>query len=118
MNKQIHKQLKKERRHKRVRAKISGTAERPRLSVFKSNRGLYLQLIDDLKGLTLVNAHVREITNKDLKKTEASTELGKLLAERAVAKNISAVVFDKGACKYHGRIKAVADGAREGGLKF
>jgi large subunit ribosomal protein L18 len=118
MNKQIHKQLKRERRHKRIRAKISGTADRPRFSVFKSNRGLYLQLIDDLSGQTLVSAHSKEIKKEVLKKTEIATELGKLLAEKASAKKISVVVFDKSSYKYHGRVKAAADGARAGGLKF
>ncbi|PIT94408.1 50S ribosomal protein L18 [Candidatus Falkowbacteria bacterium CG10_big_fil_rev_8_21_14_0_10_39_9] len=118
MNKQIAKNDKMARRHGRVRAKISGTVLRPRLSVFKSNAGLYLQLIDDQKGLTLVSAHSREIKAENKKKTDISLELGKLLAKKAVEKKIQSVVFDRGSYRYHGRVKAVADGAREGGLQF
>ncbi|MDI3496336.1 MAG: large subunit ribosomal protein [Patescibacteria group bacterium] len=105
------------RRHGRVRVKISGTAKRPRLSVFRSNRGMYLQLIDDNEGKTLVSAASREIKEKG-KKIELSFKLGKLIAEKAKKQKIEAVVFDRGSYKYHGRVKAVADGAREGGLKF
>lgn len=105
------------RRHGRVRAKISGTAARPRLSVFRSNRGLYLQLIDDTTGQTLVGAHSKELKEAG-KKVDQAMSLGKLLAEKAQAKKITSVVFDRGFYKYHGRVKAVAEGAREGGLKF
>ncbi len=118
MNKQKKIQQGRERRHKRIRAKIAGTAEKPRFSVFRSNRGMYLQLIDDVRGQTLVSAHSKEITAKVEGKVGLATELGKLLASKAVAKKISTVVFDKSFYKYHGRVKAVADGAREGGLKF
>ncbi|MCU0679859.1 MAG: 50S ribosomal protein L18 [Planctomycetes bacterium] len=111
------KQEKRERRHNRVRFKISGTTEKPRLSVFKSNRGMYLQLIDDSKNQTIVSVQIKEIKIKD-KKTNIATEMGKLLAQKALAKKIDQVVFDRGGYKYHGRIKAVADGAREAGLKF
>lgn len=115
-NNKVKKQ-KQTRRHAKVRSQISGTADRPRLSVFRSNTGLFLQLIDDLKGVTLAS-----VSNKDLKakgaKTEASFELGKLIAEKAKAKKIGTVVFDRSSYKYHGRVKAVADGAREGGLIF
>ena len=115
-NNKVNKQ-KQIRRHARVRSQISGTAERPRFSVFRSNKGLFLQLIDDLSGTTLVS-----VSNKDAKtkgtKTDLSFELGKLIAEQAKAKKISAVVFDRSSYKYHGRVKAVADGAREGGLVF
>ncbi len=105
------------RRRGRVRVKISGTALRPRLSVFRSNRGMFLQLIDDTKGKTLVSAHIKEVKEKGAK-TELSLALGKLLAEKAQAKKISEIVFDRSSYKYHGRVKAVAEGAREGGLKF
>jgi len=118
MNKQKAKQLIKARRHGRVRAKVKGAAECPRFSVFRSNRGMYLQLIDDVGGKTLASAFTKEIKAKKLKKTEMAATLGKLLAEKAMAKNISKVVFDKGAYKFHGRVKAAAVGARAAGLKF
>ncbi len=105
------------RRSKRVRVKIRGTAERPRLSVFRSLKHLYVQLIDDGTGRTLVSVKDDEIKNKG-KKSELALAVGKLLARKAQAKKIEAVVFDRGGYKYHGRIKAVAEGAREGGLKF
>ena len=118
MDKQIVRQVKRIRRHARIRAKIKGTLERPRFSVFRSNRGMALQLIDDEAGKTLVSAVVKEIKAKKLNKTEMAAELGKLLAEKAVAKKIGQVVFDKSFYKFHGRIKAAAEGARAGGLKF
>ncbi|HNW55614.1 MAG TPA: 50S ribosomal protein L18 [bacterium] len=105
------------RRHRRVRAKISGTADCPRLCVFRSNRGMYLQAIDDTKGLTLVSAHSREIKTKGTK-TEISQALGALLAERLVAKKVNQVVFDRGGNAYHGRVQAAAEGARQAGLQF
>lgn len=105
------------RRKNRIRAKISGNAEKPRLSVFRSNRGMFLQLIDDVKGATLVSAHSVEIKAKD-KKVVIGMELGKLLAKKAVEKGIKRAVFDRSSYKYHGRVKAVADGAREGGLQI
>ena len=117
MDKNKIKNERQDRRHGRVRAKVSGSAIRPRLSVFRSNRGMFLQLINDETGQTLVSAKTQEIKTA-LAKTEKSLELGKLLAEKAKAKNISSVVFDRGCYKYHGRVKAVADGAREGGLQF
>jgi len=117
MNKARVKKIKKVRRHKRVRAKNSGTGKRPRLSVFKSNKGMYLQLINDEKGHTLASAYSSEIKKKE-KKTVISFELGKLIAKKALAKKITRVVFDRGGNKYHGRIEAAARGAREGGLKF
>ena len=116
MNSQKIKQVKRIRRKARVRVKISGSAERPRLSVFRSNKGMYLQLIDDQAGKTLVSAHSQEL-KKD-KKIIVSFELGKLIAQKAKEKKIETVVFDRSGYKYHGRIKSVADGAREGGLKF
>lgn len=117
MNKQKEQQLKKDRRKGRIRVKISGIVGRPRLSVFKSNKGMQAQLIDDSVGKTLASADSKEIKNIG-QKTQTSFELGKLLAAKAVAKKISKVVFDRGGYKYHGRVKALADGAREGGLTF
>ncbi len=105
------------RRHGRVRAKVSGTATCPRLSVFRSNRGMFLQLIDDINGLTIVSAKLNEV-KKTSGKIESSKELGQLIAQKAKTKKITKIVFDRGFYKYHGRVKAVAEGAREGGLKF
>ncbi len=116
INDKLKKQQQK-RRHSRVRAKISGTAKRPRLSVFRSNKGMYLQLIDDEKSKTIASASILEIKSK-AGKIDVGTELGKLIAKKAGAKKIKEVVFDRGSYKYHGRVKAVAEGAREGGLKF
>ncbi|OHA14254.1 MAG: 50S ribosomal protein L18 [Candidatus Tagabacteria bacterium RIFCSPLOWO2_01_FULL_39_11] len=113
-----HKRQVRARRHKRARSKISGTSKRPRLSVFRSNKHIYLQLIDDEKGKTLLGFSDAALKDKKRKKTEKAREAGKELAERASAKKISNVVFDKGEYKYHGRIKEAAEGAREGGLKF
>jgi|WetSurMetagenome_2_1015567.scaffolds.fasta_scaffold20028_4 large subunit ribosomal protein L18 len=118
MNKQIAKQVRRERRHARIRAKINGTAECPRFSVFRSNKGLFLQLIDDEAGKTLASASQKELKGKKINKTEAAFELGKILAAKAIEKKISKTVFDKGAYRFHGRVKAAAEGAREGGLKF
>ena len=117
------KQINKDRRKARIRAKVKGTAETPRLSVFRSSRGMYLQLIDDQNGKTLVSAHSKEvkISAKDKegsKKTDISFELGKLIAKKAVEKNIKQAVFDRGGNKYHGRVMAAAEGAREGGLEL
>jgi large subunit ribosomal protein L18 len=117
MDKHKIKNARQDRRHGRVRAKVSGSELRPRLSVFRSNRGMFLQLINDENSQTLVSAHTREIKSAGTK-SDKSLELGKLLAEKAKVKGISAVVFDRGCYKYHGRVKAVADGAREGGLQF
>lgn len=111
------KQAKRIRRKGRVRARVSGTAECPRLTVFRSNRGIYAQIINDEIGKTIVSVSAKEIkTTGD--KTAVSSELGKLIAEKAVAKNIGRVVFDRNGYKYHGRVKALAEGARQGGLKF
>lgn len=117
MDKHKIKNARQERRHGRVRAKVSGSELRPRLSVFRSNRGMFVQLINDENSQTLASAHTKEIKNPGAK-TDKSLELGKLLAEKAKAKGITSVVFDRGCYKYHGRVKAVADGAREGGLQF
>jgi len=107
----------RERRHLRVRAKLQGTAEVPRLSTFRSNQHIYAQLIDDQKGQTILECSDLSLQKKDNKKSLAKA-LGQLLAEKALAKKIEKVVFDRGGRQYHGRIKALAEGAREGGLKF
>jgi large subunit ribosomal protein L18 len=140
----LEKQEKRHRRHKRVRAKIFGTAERPRLCVFRSAKHIYAQLIDDEKGQTLIAASDQELKRKSsakkpkitrpglverkkelrdkekerIGKVAIASEVGKLIAERALKKKIGKVVFDRGGYQYHGRIKALAKGAREGGLKF
>ncbi len=101
-----------------IRKKISGTAELPRLSVYKSNKGIYAQLIDDINGHTLAHATSLEAGEKNYADVSASKEVGKSLAERAVAKGISSVVFDRNGYLFHGKVKALADGARDGGLKF
>lgn len=107
------------KRHKRVRAKISGTPERPRLCVFRSETNIYAQVIDDVNGVTLVSASSLE---KDFAcegtKSDAAKQVGVNVAERAKAKGIETVVFDRGGYVYHGRVKALAEGAREGGLQF
>jgi large subunit ribosomal protein L18 len=107
------------RRHKRVRGKVHGTAERPRLVVFRSNRGIAAQLVDDLTGRTLASASWLEL-KKSFKgdKSGQATEVGKLLAASAKKAGIEACVFDRAGYLYHGRVKALADGAREGGLSF
>ena len=110
--------LKKARRKARIRAKISGTKEKPRLSVFRSNRQLYAQLIDDEHGRTLASASTRGIPGKQGNKTVKAGETGKLLAEAAKKAGIAKAVLDKGAYKYHGRIKSLADAARDAGLKL
>ena len=134
------KRVKRIRRHKRVRAKISGTAKVPRLCVFRSNKHIYTQIINDEKSQTLISAGDKEIKKSDIKNKEVTTEMkkekdeknkesltgkiyiaysvGKLIAKKAEEKKINKVVFDRGGYKYHGRIKALADGAKEGGLKF
>ena len=104
-------------RHRRVRKKVKGTPEQPRLCVFRSLKAIYAQVIDDSEGKTLVAASSAE-TSAEGPKTSASAAVGKLLAERAAAQGITRVVFDRGGYKYHGRVKALADGAREGGLQF
>lgn len=117
MNKNKNKKELQLRRHNRVRAKISGTAERPRISVFRSLAHVYVQLIDDTTGKTLVSARDTEV-KAGKTKTDKSKEVGKLLAEKALALKIESAVFDKGASKFHGRVKAIAEGAREAGLKI
>jgi large subunit ribosomal protein L18 len=106
------------KRRRRVRAKISGSAERPRISVFRSNRGIFAQLIDDETGRTLASVNWVEPELRGLGRMEQATRAGALLAERAKAAGVESAVFDRGGYKYHGRVKALADGAREGGLAF
>ena len=107
------------RRHKRVRGAVSGTAERPRLNVFRSAKNIYAQIIDDVAGVTLASAST---TEKDFAgyggNKDAAKKVGMLVAERAKAKGITVVVFDRGGYVYHGRVQELADGAREGGLQF
>lgn len=122
MIKKINKNAIRQKRHIRVRAKISGTAERPRLSVYRSTNHIYAQIIDDVKGVTLVScstmakdmvAQVKEMT-----KVEAAKFVGETVAKKAIAAGINEVVFDRGGYLYTGRVKSLADGAREAGLKF
>lgn len=122
MIKKEDRNLKRIKRHLRIRKKVKGTPEKPRLAVFKSEKHIYAQIIDDTKGHTLVSASTldKELRQK-LSKTyniEAAKEVGKLIAQRALSLGIKTVVFDRGGFKYHGRIKALADAAREAGLKF
>ena len=107
------------KRHKRVRSKIYGTPERPRLNVFRSETNIYAQIIDDTKGVTLVSASSLEKSFEGTgSNMEAAKKVGQIVAERAKAAGIEAVVFDRGGYLYHGRVKALAEGAREGGLQF
>jgi large subunit ribosomal protein L18 len=108
----------RQRRRYRVRAKISGTAERPRLSVYRSNKGVFAQLIDDVDGKTLAAANWTEEGLRDLGRTEQAKKAGELLAERAKKAGVEQCVFDRSGYRYHGRVKALAEGAREGGLEF
>ena len=127
------KQEGRRRRHKRVKAKISGTAVRPRLCVFRSNKYIYAQLINDEKGHTILSSKETDLKNSKTflpnknkklkeetrtKKVIIAYEVGRIIAEKALKQKIKKVVFDKGGYKYHGRVKALADGAREGGLRF
>ena len=109
-------------RHIRLRNKVSGTAERPRLSVFRSLHHIYAQVIDDTTGRTLAAASsvdaIKEAGGPIIPKINASAAVGKLVAERAIAEGITQVVFDRGGCKYHGRVKALAEATREAGLQF
>lgn len=108
----------RERIKKSIRKKLEGTAARPRLSVFKSNTAIYAQVIDDSKGVTLLAASSRDLDKKGGVKVEISKNVGKKLAEKALASGIQQVVFDRNGYLYHGNVKALAEGAREGGLKF
>jgi len=115
-----NKQVVRFKRKLRIRARLEGNSERPRLSVFRSNQNLYVQLVDDTKGHTLVAASTleEELKGKVASSIAGAKQLGNLIAKRALAKNISQIVFDRSGYLYHGRIKALADAAREGGLKF
>ena len=104
------------KRRRRVRAKVTGTAERPRISVRRSNRGIFAQLVDDVAGTTITAVQWTEPELRDLGKSEQSAKAGELLAQRAKAAGIESAVFDRGGYQYHGRVKAFADGVREGGL--
>jgi large subunit ribosomal protein L18 len=122
MAKTDQKRVARLRRHRRVRARISGTSERPRLNVFRSSEHIYAQVIDDLAGTTLASASTIDTELRkqcaDLNKTEAARTVGKALAERAKKAGITTVIFDRGGWKFQGRVKALAEGAREGGLEF
>jgi large subunit ribosomal protein L18 len=106
------------KRRTRIRGKISGTPERPRVSVFRSNRGIYAQLIDDTRGVTIVAARSQEVDASGLDKTAAARKVGELLGQRARGAGVEKVVFDRSGYLYHGRVKALAEGAREAGLVF
>ena len=108
----------RERRALRVHSRVRGTSERPRLSVFRSNKAIWAQIIDDSVGRTLASAGSISVTDKGLSKTDQASKVGELLAERAKAAGIESVVFDRGSYLYHGRVKALAEGARQGGLDF
>lgn len=110
----------RKKRHARVRTKISGTAARPRLNVFRSNKHIYAQLIDDATGVTIVSASTmdKDFGSESKSNTEAAAKVGELIAKKAVEKDIKSVVFDRGGYLFHGRVKALADAARENGLEF
>jgi large subunit ribosomal protein L18 len=116
----LDKNATRKKRHARVRAKLSGTSARPRLNVFRSNKHIYAQLIDDMSGVTLASASTldKELTLESTSNLEAAQKVGELVAKRAVEKGISSIVFDRGGYLYHGRIQALADAARENGLQF
>lgn len=116
MKKASNKDISKIRRATRIRKKLLATSNRPRLTVFRSNVNIYAQIIDDSKAKTLVSASSKELKIKQ--KTEQATEVGKLIAKKALDAKVKSVVFDKGSYRFHGRVKALADGAREGGLVF
>jgi large subunit ribosomal protein L18 len=106
------------RRHRRIRGTITGTADRPRLVVFRSNRGIFAQLVDDAAGATLASAGWLQLSSFSGSKTEQAAEVGKSLAQAANKAGVTTCVFDRGGYLYHGRVKALAEGAREGGLTF
>lgn len=106
------------KRHRRIRGRITGTCERPRIAVFRSNKEIYAQAIDDSAGATLAAARSAEVDKAGLDKSGVAKKVGELLAQRVLAKDIESVVFDRSGYLYHGRVKALAEGARQGGLKF
>ncbi|MFD1708096.1 50S ribosomal protein L18 [Siminovitchia sediminis] len=110
----------RKKRHARVRTKVSGTGARPRLSIYRSNKNIYAQLVDDEKGITLASASTldKELNIESAGNVEAAQKVGELIAKRAAEQNIKSVVFDRGGYLYHGRVKALADAARENGLEF
>jgi large subunit ribosomal protein L18 len=108
----------RQRRHRRVRARVAGTPARPRLAVYRSNRGIYAQVIDDDAGRTLAAASSQTLENASGSKSDLATAVGREVARRAIEAGVARVVFDRGGYLYHGRVKALADGAREGGLEF
>lgn len=110
----------RKKRHARVRSKLTGTAARPRLNVFRSNKHIYAQLIDDVNGVTLVSASTldKEVSLESTGNVDAAVKVGELVAKRAVEKGVTVIVFDRGGYLYHGRVKALADAARENGLEF
>jgi len=114
------KKLNKDRRHRRVRASISGTKERPRVSIFRSNKHIFVQFIDDDSGRTILSSKIFSASKTKIKgdKTDKAVEVGKIIAEKAKEAGISQVVFDRGGYRYHGRVKALADSLRAGGLKL
>ena len=114
----LTKPAKRLKRRRRVRAKIVGTAARPRISVYRSNRGIFAQLIDDDAGRTIAAVNWTEADLRSLKPMEQATKAGELLADRAKAAGVDTAVFDRGGYQYHGRVRALAEGAREGGLQF
>ncbi|XJZ27454.1 50S ribosomal protein L18 [Bacillota bacterium Lsc_1132] len=116
----IDKNATRKKRHARVRAKLSGTSTRPRLNVFRSNKHIYAQIIDDMNGVTLASASTldKDLNLESSSNVEAAQKIGELVAKRAVEKGITSVVFDRGGYLYHGRIQALADAARENGLQF
>ena len=110
--------LKRERRHKKIRKEIFGTKDRPRLCVFRSNAHIYVQIINDENAKVLISVSDLDLKKSKMKKTETAEEVGKLIAEKALENKIEKIVFDRGGFVFHGRIKALAEGARKGGLKF
>lgn len=114
----LARQQKRTRRHRRVRLRVMGMPDRPRMTVFRSNKGIYAQVIDDLEGKTLISASSVEIKESGLKKAQMAEKVGELLATKAKEKNIDKVVFDRGSYLYHGRVKSLAEGARKGGIQF
>jgi large subunit ribosomal protein L18 len=118
MFKTIDKNAQRQKRHRRMRFQIKGTPERPRLNVFRSNKQIYAQIIDDINQVTLAQANSREIEGINGSNISGATKVGELVAQRAIEKNIKTVVFDRGGYLYHGRVKALAEAAREAGLQF
>ncbi len=114
----VNRNKNRERRHARVRKHVFGTANRPRLDVYRSNKNIYAQIIDDVKGHTLASASTLDKNINGTTKTDQAKSVGKLIAQRASKKNIKQVVFDRGGYLYHGRVQALADAARQGGLEF